>query len=136
MIVSPSATSAASTSDADASDLSKYNVFDLDAYGSPWHQFLIILKRRKVARGESLAIFLTDGLQFNMSMSNLPSGMKHYVGLPVKMNVPSLNRHEDFIRRTIVVRSCDEAKLFIREALIGENPRGNMKYIGLLLKYS
>jgi len=63
-------------------DLSTWNLFDLDAYGSPWHQFLIVLKRRIVQPGETIAFALTDGLAFKMRMSDLPHGMKPYIGIP------------------------------------------------------
>ena len=117
-----------------SADLSRFNVFDLDAYGSPWYQFLIILKRRGFASGEHIAIFLTDGLQFKAAMGDLPHGLKPYCGIPEKMNVPCLARHMDYIRSLVVTNACKEANLEIKTALIGQNPRGNMTYIGLLLK--
>jgi hypothetical protein len=52
-------------------DLGRYNIFDLDAYGSPWTAMLILLARRRWAAGERGAIVLTDG-----------SGMKSKFGMP------------------------------------------------------
>lgn len=116
-----------------SADLSRFNVFDCDAYGSPWHQFLIILKRRRMASTEQLAIFLTDGLQFKAAMGDLPHGLKPYCGIPEKMRVPCLARHMDYIRSLVVTNACKDAALKINTAYIAENPRGNMTYIGLLL---
>lgn len=42
-------------------DLSAYNVFDLDAKGSPWEQATIIAARRKLGRGERVALAISDG---------------------------------------------------------------------------
>lgn len=117
-----------------SADLGRFNFFDLDAYGSPWRQFLTVLKRRRFDRGARVAMAITDGLQFNMSMSELPAGMKPYVGLPRRMKVPELHRHQDFIRQLIVTQAIAEAALFIRLSLIARNPRGNMTYLGLMLE--
>jgi hypothetical protein len=104
-----------------SADLSRFNVFDLDAYGSPWHQWLIILKRRIVAPGEQIAVFLTDGL-------------RPYLAIPAGMNVPFLNKHHDFINARIVDRSTRAAGLQIVRSLVARNPRGNMRYYALILK--
>jgi hypothetical protein len=117
-----------------SADLSRFNVFDLDAYGSPWHQWLIILKRRVVAPGEQIAVFLTDGLDFKMRMSSLPDGLRPYLAIPPGMNVPFLNKHHDFINARIVDRSTRAAGLQIVRALVARNPRGNMRYYALIIK--
>jgi hypothetical protein len=44
-----------------ALDLSTFNVFDIDAYGQPWEQMLIIAHRRRWATGEVGAVVTTDG---------------------------------------------------------------------------
>lgn len=116
-----------------SADLKRFNVFDLDAYGSPWYQFLIILKRRSVLADEQIAIFLTDGLRFQAALGDLPHGLKPYCGIPQKMRIPCLARHLDYIRSLIVANACHKAGLGITKALIGQNCRRNMTYIGLLL---
>ncbi|HAK89904.1 MAG TPA: hypothetical protein DCP24_12760 [Nitrospiraceae bacterium] len=117
-----------------SADLTRFNVFDLDAYGSPWHQFMIVLKRRKLKADERVAIFLTDGLSILTRLGNLPTGMKKYVGIPAKMRVPCLSRHMDYIRALVVVNAVREAGAGIERALITRNSRGNMVYMGLLIK--
>jgi len=47
-------------------DITKYNVFDLDAYGIPWDLFFLIIKRLKM--GE-YTFFLTDGLPVQLDKS-------------------------------------------------------------------
>jgi len=44
-----------------AVDLDGFNVFDFDAYGSPWSEMGVLFRRRRLAPGEALAIVLTDG---------------------------------------------------------------------------
>lgn len=117
-----------------SADLSPFNLFDIDAYGSPWHQFLIIMNRRKIIPGEKIAIAITDGLTFKMSMSDCPIGLKKYIGIPPAMKIPCLSKHQEFINRLLVQNACKEKNLQIQTALIATNKRKNMKYIGLLLQ--
>lgn len=117
-----------------SADLSRFNVFDLDAYGTPWQQFLIVLNRRSFTAGESVAIFLTDGLSILARMGELPHGMKKYVGIPENVRVPCLSRHMDYIRALLVVNAVREVGVTIEKALITQNNRGNMSYMGLLVK--
>lgn len=54
-----------------AIDLRAFNVFDLDAWGCPWYQALIIAHRRAWKAGEVGALVVTDG-----------GGMKSRYGVP------------------------------------------------------
>lgn len=119
-----------------AADLGEFNVFDLDAYGSPWHQFLIVLHRRRVAPGEKIAIAITDGLNFKMRMSSLPDGLRPYLNLPPGLNIPNLHAHQDFINARIVTSAAARYGMRITQALRGDNPRKNMRYYGLILEKS
>lgn len=58
-----------------AIDLSAFNVFDLDAYGSPWEQVLIIAARRQVEPGERIGLCLTDGSGLKLKMGQLPTAL-------------------------------------------------------------
>ena len=42
-------------------DLQRFNVFDFDAYGSPWEEVRILAARRSLAPGERIAVVMTDG---------------------------------------------------------------------------
>lgn len=42
-------------------DLSRFNVFDFDAFGAPWEQMIILAAKRSWAPGERGAVVLTDG---------------------------------------------------------------------------
>jgi hypothetical protein len=63
-----------------ALDLSRFNVFDLDAYGSPWEQAVIIAAKRKLAPGERAAIIVTDNMmQYRNAM--VAHGLRDLTGL-------------------------------------------------------
>lgn len=63
-----------------AIDLSVYNVFDVDAYGSPWEALTIIAARRPWARGERGAIVLTDGSDGKTRFGGSTKGLSQVVG--------------------------------------------------------
>src|SRR5882724_8409621 len=44
-----------------AINLAEFNIFDLDSYGSPWVQAVILADRRRVAPGEQIGLILTEG---------------------------------------------------------------------------
>lgn len=46
-----------------AISLQRFNLFDVDAFGSPWEQVWIISQRRRVARGELVGVAITSGMQ-------------------------------------------------------------------------
>lgn len=62
-------------------DLSAYNIFDLDAYGSPWEQAIILSERRLVAAGEMIGVVLTEGSGMKMKQGGLPKGLQVVAGL-------------------------------------------------------
>ncbi|HVH77139.1 MAG TPA: hypothetical protein VM755_19655 [Stellaceae bacterium] len=44
-----------------AIDLAPFNLFDFDAWGSPWEHVAILCARRPVQPGERIGLVLTDG---------------------------------------------------------------------------
>lgn len=77
-----------------AIDLQAFNVFDLDAYGSPWEQVAIICARRTVAPGEQIALVLTDGSRLNMKMGGLPLAIRSMAGFVNKVAGASVLQNE------------------------------------------
>lgn len=75
-----------------ALDLSAFNVFDLDAFGSPWHVALIIAHRRRWAPGELGAIVFTDGSGMNTRFGAMSHDIVALIG--AKCGVPSAKAHE------------------------------------------
>ena len=62
-------------------DLSKYNIFDVDAFGSPWEVMQIILSKRTWQAGELGAVALTDGTSMNTRWGAIPLAMAELVGV-------------------------------------------------------
>lgn len=64
-----------------AVDLGQFNIFDLDAYGSPWEQAMIIAERRTVDPGETLGLAITEGSAMKMKLGGMPIAMKLMAGV-------------------------------------------------------
>jgi hypothetical protein len=71
-------------------DISQFNVFDLDDYGTPWKQLYLIVK--KIPAGQ-YTFFVTDGLVMHQKVdgqvTKFVSGTEQ---VPEGMNLPGLNR--------------------------------------------
>lgn len=63
-------------------DLNRFNVFDLDAYGSPWAQMVVLATRRKWAPAERGAIVLTDGGSMHSRYGGRCAGLVDLLGEP------------------------------------------------------
>ncbi len=70
-------------------DLQAFNVFDLDAYGSPWEQMTILAARRTWAPGERGAVVLTDGSSLKLRWGGRPRAMAAMAGLDGTQGVPT-----------------------------------------------
>lgn len=64
-----------------AIDLARYNVFDVDAFGSPWEQLVIIMARRAWKLGELGAVVITDGSARTLQFGNPTHALAHLLGL-------------------------------------------------------
>lgn len=71
-------------------DVSSYDVFDLDDWGSPWKLMYLILRKHE---GAKLTLFVTDGLvmynKVNQTVSKFVSATEQ---VPKGMKIPLINR--------------------------------------------
>jgi hypothetical protein len=116
-----------------AIDLRPFNVFDCDAYGSPWECLCIVAARRPVASGERLGVIITDGAGIAYRANSLPTAVKALTGLSAGL-VGVSRLHDDIIDRAVAGLAkrmrCDVEKRWQAERNDGSAPR----YIGLVLK--
>lgn len=116
-----------------AIDLKPFNVFDLDAYGSPWEQALIVADRRPVNPGELVGFALTEGNGFAFKSNVMPIAIRQLTRL--KTGIVGLSRKQDqIIDRAIVGLAkrmrCDVVKRWEAHGKTG----ASMRYIGIVLR--
>jgi hypothetical protein len=115
-----------------AIDLAVFNVFDLNAYGSPWEQAYIIAMRRTLAAGETLGLVLTEGQGLKMKMGGMSAALSRLAG--VKMRAPGMGRAQgDLIDRAIRrLGVMMGGRVTKRWEAVGKSG-STMHYIGLVL---
>lgn len=117
-----------------AIDLAQFNIFDFDAYGSPWEQAIILAARRKIKPGEQIGLLLTDGNGIGYKMNNVPHAVTMLTG--IRAGGVGLGKLQDgIIDRAVAgiakLMHCEIAKRW--QAMrndTGPAPR----YIGLILR--
>lgn len=114
-------------------DLAQFNIFDLDAYGSPWEQALIVADRREVSPGERIGILLTEGSGLNMKLGGMPIALRKMAGLT--KSFVGASKQQDFIIDRAITGLCQrmKARLIRRWQAIGKTG-ASMRYIGLVLE--
>ena len=83
-----------------AIDLAPFSVFDFDAWGSPWDQLTILAARRKLEKGETMGLVLTDGTWLKTRAKDPVRGLRQ--ALPRKLVVPiPYSVHDEMIARAL-----------------------------------
>jgi hypothetical protein len=80
-------------------DLARFNIFDLDAHGSPWEQAMIVAARRPVQRGERIGLALTLGEGLTLKLGNMPLALASLAGFA--RGVPGALRNGEIAERAI-----------------------------------
>lgn len=116
-----------------AVELAPFSIFDLDSYGSPWVQAIIIADRRRVAPGELLGLVLTEGAGFAYKSNIVPEAIALLTGL--RTGIVGLSKKQDAVIDKAIAglarrMSCTVVKRWQAEGRTG----AAMRYIGLVLK--
>jgi hypothetical protein len=116
-----------------AIELAPFSIFDLDSYGSPWVQAIIIADRRRVAAGELLGLVLTEGAGFAYKSNIVPEAIAVLTGL--RTGIVGLSKKQDAVIDKAIAglarrMSCTVVKRWQAEGRTG----AAMRYIGIVLK--
>jgi hypothetical protein len=112
--------------------LGGFNLFDLDAYGSPWDTALIIAARRTVRAGELIGLVLTEGNGLAVK-TDVPHAIRALTG--IRPGVAGFHKLRDqMIDRAVLGVAkrmrCEVVKRWQASAQGGVR----MRYIGLVLR--
>jgi hypothetical protein len=116
-----------------AIDLRPFNIFDLDAYGSPWEQALIIAERRPVAAGEMIGIAITEGNGFAFKSNIMPHAIRALTGL--RPGIVGLHKKQDDVIDRAIAGIIKRMRCTVVKRWEAEGRTGaSMRYIGLVLR--
>lgn len=113
-------------------DLSKYNFFDLDAYGSPYELLLNIFNKKQ--HGELFIIIITDGLSLELNFGQSSKLVQTVIKNKSKISIPCLDRHHEYIIKLILKTFTDKFSIECPMVKIIREDDNKMFYLGLLCK--
>jgi hypothetical protein len=114
-------------------DLGQFNIFDFDAYGSPWDQVYLMIKRRKVAAGERIGLVLTEGQGMKMDMGGMSQSLSLIAG--VRQYMPGMGAAQQQIIDRAVARTADAMGCTInRQWQAISKHSSTIRYIGVAMQ--
>lgn len=116
--------------------LEAFDLFDLDAFGSPLEHLAIIAARLRLEVGRRIGICLTDGTGFNSKMNGTSKGLLTYVGVRPHKGTKVQAHERDVIFRMAVGKALATAGLAMVDTRRAAKEEGGaaMRYLALLLE--
>lgn len=106
-----------------ATQLERFDLFDLDAFGTPMEHLGIICNRLRLAPGKQVGFALTDCTAFTARMSGLPAAMLAYIGMARHKPSHVQDDYRNDIAGAVVAKAMKMAKLDVLEVRRARNER-------------
>lgn len=114
-------------------ELGAYDLFDLDAFGTPLEHLALVCARLRPAAGRRVGFALTDGTLFNAKMNSVSSGLLEFLGMQRHRGGKVQLMHREAMHSTAVRRCLEMAGLRLLEAREAKKEAGaGMRYQALL----
>ena len=114
-------------------DVSDYNIFDIDAYGSPYDVLNIVLSRYQ-GDAKRLAFILTDGINMDLKMGRICKGLRSLLDVDSKIFKKANNLHGKIVEDIVdIVAEKLKAKVIHKEFAKG-NTGAAMRYYAFVLE--
>lgn len=81
-------------------DLSEFNIFDIDAYGSPYDVLKIIMQRIPKNKNK-YGFVITDGISMDLRLGRICKGVRYFTGIDFHVAKRAAILHDEFIKDTI-----------------------------------
>lgn len=118
--------------------LVEFDLFDLDAYGSPLeHLVLLCLRLRELLpAGRRVGVVLTDGAKLAAYKNQTPRGLLAFLGLAIHKGARVQMKYRDDILRMGVQKALELGGLRQVESRVVESEKTGpaMRYVALLLE--
>jgi hypothetical protein len=115
-------------------DLKAFNVFDLDAYGSPWEVATIVAARRGLTPGEQVGIALTDGTDLRLKMSGVPHAFARLVGMPARSTKLVNRSHELMASKALGEMARRMGGRIVRRWVASSTIKAGMQYHAMIVE--
>ena len=106
--------------------LAGYNVFDLDAFGSPWEAMVVLIARRRWSKGERGGLAFTDGTTAPISLGSIPAGISSLTGIFTADRITPKNDMAYAVQESALAAWAEKSrvKLLHRWQVKGRGPTG------------
>lgn len=113
-------------------DISGYNFFDLDAYGSPYELMLNIFKKKSL-RKDKFVVIITDGMARNLGYGAGSKLIQTIINNQSGVRIPNLNDYHEYIINLMLHKLSNKYNITISESKMVKEETGNrMYYYGIL----
>jgi hypothetical protein len=120
-----------------AIDLTQFNIFDFDPYGSPWEHVIILCARRPVAAGERLGITLTEGSRVDLQYGNFSAALGNLIGVRGTAKASGMARdkaYDQIIDRAVLATAKRLNCRIVHRWQANPTATTFVRYIGLVLE--
>ena len=118
-----------------AIDLAPFTIVDLDAFGSPWEQALILAARRPpLAAGEHFGLVLTEGTSLYTRFSQVPFAMRQAAGVLPTVDLGVGHLHDELITRGLVGIARRMRGHIIKHWRAASTTGAQVRYVGLVIE--
>lgn len=114
-------------------DLEGYDLFDLDAYGTPMTAYFLICNRFRWSLRDKIAFVMTDGSGLNAKYNNLSQELFNYIQISRHLKTRFQHEEMDTILFMAILKGVETLKGKIRDLeVIGKDHRS---FSGVPLRY-
>ena len=114
-------------------DLGGFGIFDLDAYGSPWEQALIIAGRRIVKPGERIGFCITEGSSLKLRMGQPAKAMTLMAGMTNK--AVGVSSQQDELTARAIAGLAQRMRCAVLKSWMARGKSGaQVRYYGLVFE--
>ncbi len=116
-------------------DLTPFNFFDLDAYGSPYEILLNIFHRKAGAQDtQPFVVICTDGMARNLGYGKGSKLIQTVINNKADISIPCLNHHQEYIIRFIMKTFTGRYNIKCTDCKIIREQDNKMFYFGGLFQ--
>lgn len=116
-----------------AIDLGSFNVFDIDAYGSPYEVLDIITNRIRASEHKKIGFVITDGIEMDLKLGRICKGLRLLTGINMHIVKRAHVIHDDLIS-SVIARVSERLQMKVDAVKIARGKTGaSMRYYAFLL---
>ena len=113
-------------------DINDYNIFDIDAYGSPY-EILDYIVGKIDLKNKKIGFVVTDGVDMDLKLGRVCKGLRRFIGYDFHIAKRANVLHDDFIK-IVIDKIAEKLKGKVENLLIAQGVTGAaMRYYSFVI---